>query len=283
MAFVLALLLLGTIQSKLPTDADIAKQVENAIRAQLHPANVQVVVCRNSPFTTTVQRLDITISGFTLDGLSLGHGGPATTAMQPVADMAPRNESLQSIPHPSGRQIRIRDAKIICRDFILKSLTVQELELHIHELRLPLRSVTGGSFAISGIETVAGSVVLPQQGLTDFLRGHKLPLERPEVVVTPEGCSVKGFYHAALLSVPVEVTGWLIVKEKAILWLDNPQLKMSHVTLPKFITDRVLKSVNPLVDLNAELSLPAPLTITRITHAAGSLRLDAVLNFPPPE
>ncbi len=279
MAFVLALLLLGTVQAKLPTDADIARQIESTIRAQLHPANVQVVVSRHSPLTTTVQHLEITITGFTLDGL------PALPGLQPAADTqsTPHNAMQQYIVRPSGRQIRIMDAQVVCRDFVLKSLPVQELTLHIHELRIPLNCVTGGSFAISGVESVIGSVVLQQQGLTDFLRGRKLPLARPEVVVTPDGCSVKGLYHAALLTVPVEVSGRLIVKEQAILCLGDPKLKMSRVTLPRIIADRLLKGVNPLVDLNTDFALPAPVTITQITHAAGSLRLDAMMNFPPPE
>ncbi len=57
---------------------------------------------------------------------------------------------------------------------------------------------------------------------------------------------------------------------------------MSGVTLPASITDRLLAAMNPLADLNVDFTLPAPITITQVTLADGSLQLDAVLNFPQP-
>ncbi len=220
MTFVLAILLLGAIQSKLPTDADIAARVECLIRAQLHPASVQVVVNRNSPFSTTVQHLDITISGFSTEGLPFGDAAPAATAqsgpslamldnahrygtLASYASDPPDNGRLALAPAP-GRQIRIKEMHIICNDFILKSLPVKQLELEIHELCLPLKSVSAGSFCISSIGSAAGCITLQQDGLTAFIRERNPPIAQAEVVITPDGFSVSGVYHAAFIAVPVE-------------------------------------------------------------------------------
>lgn len=296
MAFVLALLLFGIVQSKLPTDADLARMVGKTIQSHVRPAHLQVVVSRHSPFTTTVQHLDITMSGFTLDGLpgfqgaavaskppAAGTGGLQHVAEADAPSAAPCTVACPYLVRPSGRQIRVKDACISCRDFVLQSLPVQEVVVHVHELRIPLKSVLRGPFAISGVESVVGSVTLPQQGLTEFVRMRKLPLDNPQVFVTPEGCRITGVYRAGLLSVPVEVSGRIVVKDRAILCLENPRVKTMNVTLPHFITDGLLKGVNPLVDLNAEFPLPAPVTITLVTHASGCLRLDAVLHVPPLE
>jgi len=279
MALLLALLLLGGIHANLPTDADIAAHVADAIRARLHPASVEVHVTRCSSWSTTLEHLDITIGGFSADQLPLG-AAPSPATVQPMPVALPMDEG----PQPrASRDMRIKDAHIVCRDFTLKSLPVQELVLDLHEVRLPMECLSSGSFSIAAAESVGGSLLLRQQALTQYLRGRgDLPIKSPEVFITPDGCRVKGTYHM-LVPVPVEVTGRIIRNGQAQLCLENPHIKVSVVTLTKGMTRNLLKSVNPLVDLNTDFRLPAPLTITGVTHRAGGLQLDMALQFPMPE
>lgn len=287
MVLVLGVLLLGALGTYIPTDAEISAQIEAAIRAQVHPASVQVVVKRQSDISTTVERLDITIIGFSADTLPFGAtapaapAAPAATAASPLPTPAHRDDAPRA-KRPAGRQIRIKDTHLVCKDLTLKSLAIQELTLDLHEMRIPWACLKGGGFTITSVQNAGGYVVLPQKGLTQFLRTRKLMIQEPEVVVTPDGCRVRGTYHM-LVSVPVEVSGLITCKNRAELCLENPKLKVSAVTLPELVTSHILKDLDPFTDLNTDMRLPAPLTITRVTHQDGGLRLDAILQFTPPE
>ena len=84
----LAVLLLGALGASVPSDTKIAATIEQALREQFHPASVRVVVHRDSRLSTTLQRVDVTMTGFSSAGLNIFHvPSPATGA--PAAAPAP--------------------------------------------------------------------------------------------------------------------------------------------------------------------------------------------------
>ena len=273
MAFLLAMLALGFLGAKIPSDADIAIRIEDTIREQLHPASVKVVVKRRSSLSTTVDLLEISISGFSADKLPLGP--PAGEAQVPLAAAAPA-------PRP-GRQVRIIDAHITCENFIINALPVRSLELRGRDVRIPWQAVRTGMFEISAAQFVNGSLVLEEKGLTKYLRTlPDLPITEPAISVTPEECRVSGKTRT-LVKLPIQLSGRLAARNGAVLYLDEPSLRVSIVRIPGFVSDRVLKDINPLADLNAEFLLPAPLAITQTRLQHGLLRFDGALLFPQPE
>jgi hypothetical protein len=272
MAMLFAVLVLGALGSKIPSDADIATGIEDAIRAQLHPEAVRVVVKRPSAFSTTFTQVDITITGFNADKLPLAMQ-PPTPAPAPAAGNKPRRRE---------RQLRIVNARLTCERFIVNGLPVRSMGWQGKDVHLPFKAVRAGAFQISAARSVTGYVVVNQGDLTKFLRTLHLPITEPEVIITPAECRVNGNARA-LTKIPIRLSGQLIARDGAVLYLDKPRLRVTVVPVPAFISRRVLKNLNPLADLNAAMQLPAPLAITRATQQHGALRLEGALLFPIPE
>jgi hypothetical protein len=277
MAVLFAVLVLGALGSKIPSDADIAARLEDAIRTQLHPESVRVTVKRRSSLSTTFEQVDIAISGFNADKLPLAMPPPApATAPATAATAATGTKPRQ------GRQIRIIAAHLTCEHFIVNGMPVRTLELSGSEVNLPWQAVRAGVFQISAARSVTGCVVVEQDGLTMFLRTLNLPITEPKVIISPRECRINGVSRT-FVKARIRLTGRLIARDGAVLYLDDPRLRVSVVPVPSFISDRILKDLNPLADLNQALQLPAPLVITRTLQQGGSLRIEGALQFPSPE
>lgn len=271
----------GMVGCLVPSDRDIAGQIEAAIRTKVHPTGVTVALHRISSFSTRIRTLDITITGFTADSLPLTAGQPIRHNDAPV--MAAGMLAFRETPRQGHeRMIRVSDAHLRCEQFTLHQLPVQELDLKIHETRFPLESAKRGNLAITSAESAGGYAVFTESGLTQFLRTRTLPIKDVTVQLTQNECIIKG-ETKDIIGVAVQVSGRIIAKDGAVLYLERPKLKVLSLTLPKVISDRILREINPLADLNTELPLPAPLTITGITHNKGSLRFDGTLQFPQGE
>lgn len=268
MSLLLAAVLLGVIGSKIPSDADIAARIEEAIRAQLHPTSVTVLVRRRSSLSTTVEQLDITISGFQADQLPLSAPAPPL----PTGNGKPKKD----------RQIRIVEVHVTCTDFTVNALPIHRLELNGRNVYLPWQTVKTGEFQIAAAELVAGMLVVNQQDLTTFLGTQQLPISNPQLIVSPEEVRVSGITRG-MVKCPVQVAGRLTARNGAVLYLVKPHLKVSVVPMPDFITRRLLKDINPLADLNAQFQLPAPLLITNTVQQNEALRFEGALQFPAPE
>ncbi len=261
MAILLVFLLMGVVGSKIPTDADIAAQIATAIRGQLAPKTVNVVVHRPSPLSTTLNELDIDLSGFTLANLPSGAlAGPAAGA--PI----------------KGRQVHIRHTHLHGEDFTAMGMPIYRAEIDLSDVVVPLATVSSGGLHIASAGAASGYVTLQQSGLTSYLQTKKLPLDESEVIITQEGCRIRGMTQTAI-SLPIELEGRLAVRNGAVLYLENPHLRVSVVPVPAFIANRVLKRINPLVDLNADMKLPVHVNITKTTHGDGWLRFDAEVNM----
>ncbi|HEY3415569.1 MAG TPA: DUF2993 domain-containing protein [Armatimonadota bacterium] len=273
MGALLAVLLLGILGAKVPSDAKIAATIEQAIREQLHPASVQVVVQRKSPFSSTLDRVDVTISGVSTPGLSFFSAPAAPAAQTPGAAVPPR---------PAPRMIRIVDLHLLCRQVDAGTLPIAEMGWQLHEVRVPVGPAGQQRFTIAAAEQATGYFLLDEKGLTNFLRSRDLPLTDPTVTLTDAGCTLRGNIHL-LVRVPVEISGHITARDQAKLHLTDPKLHLSVVPIPDAVAQRLLRNLNPLTDLNADLHLPAPLTITQVTHGAGAVRFATTLQFPPPE
>jgi len=280
MGVLFAILALGFLGSKIPSDANIAARIEETIRAQLQPERVQVVVKRNSSLSTTIERLEITIVGFDADKLPLGT--PASEKQAASASVAKLAASAVATPR-RGRQVHIVEAHIRCERFLINALPVQSLDLQGQHLYIPWQAVRTGDFEISAAQQVRGTLLLREQDLTRYLRTMpELPLTEPTLQILPTECRISGNTRTAV-KMPIQLAGKLAVRDDAVLYLDHPRLRVSVVPVPSLVANRILRDINPLADLNAEFDFPAPLTITNVTQQNGTLRFDATLRFPTPE
>lgn len=274
MALLLTVLCLGALRRVVPSDAEIAAQITEQLRALLHPATVQVMVRRASPFSTTFERVEITLSKFSVD----------TPVSPSVAIATPPADPGQPLPTPAGAgaSIRIISARIECREVTAQGLEIPQSVWEARELRIPLDSLHGSTPRITAAESVTGYLLAPQESLTGYLKTMQPPIDNPHVTITSEGCRITGTTRT-FIKLPIQLTGRMLARDGAVLYFDDPNLKVSLFRLPASTTRHLLRTLNPLIDLNTSLHLPAPLTITGVTHQAGALRLDMALSFPVPE
>ncbi|HEY3379853.1 MAG TPA: hypothetical protein VGL77_20455 [Armatimonadota bacterium] len=261
----------------IPTDRQIAAQIADTIRAQIHPQSLKVVVHRTSSFTSKIRTLDITISGFHVEALPTTLSGATAKGGVTMVD-APAMARNTAKSH----MIQVENTHVVCENFTVQQLPVKSIDLKFHNMQVPLECAQSGQLVIASAESALGSAVFDEAGLAAFLQTRKLPVSHPTIQLTKDGCVVSGRYRA-FGNVPVEVSGNLLAKNKAVLYLEHPKLRVSEVPIPDFVTAQLLKEINPLADLNSDLKLPAPLTIINVTHGEGTLRVDGQMVFPKPE
>ncbi len=273
MTAILGLLLIALLGGQVPSDRDIALRIEDAVRNHLHPTGVTVTVQRRSALSTTFTRLELTLSGFTADDL------PFVTK-QPVPPSPPAH--MTTPPAPPARPRRVRQLRIIeghitCDHCTIQGLPIREMAWTLREVLLPMDAVSDGDITVQAMDGAVGTVVLDESGVTTFLRTRDLPLNDLTVRLVDGGCRVSGVTRT-IIGIPVEIAGKVVVKEGAVLHMEDPKLHVSVVRLPDALSELLLKKINPLADLNALLNPPAPLTITKLDFDEGLVR--AELNLP---
>jgi len=303
MAIILAAVLalgIGIGVSYIPTDHSLAIKMEDAIRRQMHPETVQVVLHRRNRFSHFVQRLDVNLTGFTADDLPfkvasqpVHIGGPSTGTPDttsntlPTTTSNPTNPDTTTIIPPTPvsvarRTIAIKVGRLHCARFTMHELPVKEMTWTFSGIRVAEDSLGTGGFNISSMRSAVGSITLDTAGITAFLQHQHLPIDSPTVTLAEDGIHLRGTVEM-VVKLPIEVTGKIVARDGGVLYLDHPSILVEHVEVPDVLAARMLKQINPLINLNTMLQLPAPITITAVTHGSGLLRFDGILSLPAAE
>jgi hypothetical protein len=275
-----AVILLGMLASSLPTDHDLATRVEDALRASLHPRLVHVTLDRRSPLTTTVDRMTIRVEEVTAATLPFSFTAPTVPVTATPAPVAPA-PALRPVAKPA-REVLIRTLTLDGRRLILKGVPIEEMRWELHDVRVPTAALKTANLRIAGMRSAVGTLVFTEAGVTQCLATRKMPLTEPHVRLTRDGCTVAGRTRG-IVALPVEVTGRLVPAPHARLLWHEPQARVGNVAMPTWLTDSSLSQLNPLVDINALITLPAPLVIHKVIHEEGRVRLEVSLHFPDQE
>ncbi len=288
----LAFLVVTQAKNQLPSDADVAAKIQTAIHAQINPKSLTVTVTRKSNFDEDLQHLEITMSGFKVTDMPFADL-PADDA-KPVVVAKPAKKhpttSLEKQPallQPSTKDYRIVTAHVVCTDFYIKDLKIARLELNITEGRLPRAGIGANKAVLSAARDVTGTMTLAEDDITTFLiLLNTLPVQSPNVRIKKEHVTINGNTPWVVLKVPitipVAVTGNFSARNGAVLYLDNPTLNIELMNMPKAVADKILKNLNPLVDLNGALTLHVPITITSTSTEERKLILTGSLAYPKP-
>ena len=267
----------------IPTDRDLEVKLTDALRHNLRPQSVKVSIYRRSIFSTTVRKLDVSLSGFSTDNIPLMKEQAAAPAPAPTATTgagAALAKPVVKKKKSTEIKVRIVNANIHCDHFEVKSIPVLSLDLAIRDIFIPLR---GDDIKIESGKSAICTVAFDEQGLTQFLRSRNhLPVNDAKVRLTKDGCIVTGKIKA-FFNTPVELSGRILVKDQAVLYIDQPKVRVSALTLPGFVTERLLKDINPIADLNTDFDFPVPITVSSLTHDDGKLTFVADLHLPQPK
>ena len=287
----LAFLVITQAEKRIPSDVDVAKKIEVAIQEQIHPKKLTVAVTRKTNLDEDIEHLEVEMSGFTVTDMPFA--APAVVATAPVepAKDVPLTSSLEKQPplmSAKTNDYRLVTAHVVCTDFHIKELKVARLELNITEGRIPRAGIGAAQAVLSAAEVVNGTMILEENDITGFLiKLNTLPLQSPNVRIKKDSATINGNTPWVVLKVPitlpVAVSGKVTARNGAVLYLDNPTLNVELVNLHKVIADRILKDLNPLVDLNTALNLHVPITITGTESTERKLIFTGTLGYPKPK
>lgn len=274
-------LLLAVSGCLLPSDQQLSKRLEQSVQNQLHPRSISVSLRRTSSLSTNVKWLKITMAGFITDKL------PITIADRPAESPDRANHlqllALEQQPTPPREQfIHLDKIRVQCDNFIIRRLPVKQLTLLFLHVQAPRSAMEDGQFAIHTIASATGSITFDERGLSQFLQTRNIALRNPKVRLTKTGCTISG-ETKGLLHAHVEIFGRPTIRNAGILYLDKMKMKVSVLTLPKEVSERLLSELNPLVDMNEDLNLPVPVYITKTALQSGNIRFEGVLDFPKTE
>jgi len=195
-------------------------------------------------------------------GQLLGAGAPAPqladqlqaevldNAPMPIGDLAVAAEQQASDPAEGVRGGEAGDAgpaldlRFGFDEIFLEPVLVDELAIDVHGLVLD----PSGAVSISGI---GFSGKFTGESLTAALRAKETTVHNPQVLIDPEGITLKGSYGTWLGRVPFEVKGNLLVEDQTQLVFTIDKSRMVGIPIPGIVNRIVQNEINPVYDLDA--------------------------------
>jgi hypothetical protein len=246
-------------------------QVEQRLRDRLQASfgkieKLRVVVDRGhrSPLSRTVNKIAVEMEGFKLGS-------------------TPGEEGVQ---WSLGRDVtagKINEIAIAARRFEMGGLPVKALEIKLEGLRYNFNKlVLRRRLEIVEVRHGEGEITLGEKDLKDFLaprikaqvKEFALDFESGKVKISGQSIVRNGLEVPFTLVSEVEAQGGQVN-------LVKPYLKCSVVPMPSFLSQRMIRKLNPLLDLNKTEGLPCNFRIREIQIRPQELSARADLLFRP--
>jgi hypothetical protein len=248
-------------------EGKVEQQMAAHLQSSLGPIQkLQVSVDRGhrSPFSRTLNEIELEMEGFKVTPAP-GEAGVRWSLGKKVA---------------AGQ---INKIQVAARRFEVAGLPVQELKINLEGLRYNFNKLlVRRQLEIVDIKRGEGEILLQEKDLNGFLaprvkdqmENFSLDLRKGEVAVTGRAKMPVGLAMPFTLVAELQPRGGQV-------YLVKPYLKASIVPLPSFISQRVVKKLNPILDLNQQGELPCVFNIRQIQVGAKELSARADLLFPP--
>ena len=252
-------LLLAAILGAFGGTGKVERGIEAKLRQDLgRVGEVKVDIRRGFLPSRSVQLVDITLADFNASsmpgagGLQIGGGGDLVGRVKKVA--------------------------IHARNFRVNDLPVAKLDVTINEVRYDLwRAVRRRELEVIRVGNSYADATLKADALTRMIaprvkqvRNIKLTFGRGELTVT-------GDAHAGV-DIPVKLTCGLAAVGGGKVYVVDPRAHVSIVPVPTFVVNRLLKEINPLVDLNAGGQGPFELAVRQMRITPRALQVHADLH-----
>jgi hypothetical protein len=252
-------LLLSAILGTLGVSGKVERGIEAQMRETLGPVKqVKVEVRRGhrSPLSRQVDQVEITLVGFDVGslpedgGLRIGGGGDLVGRVGSVA--------------------------IHARDFRIKELPVERLDLTIKDIRYDLwKAIWRRKLEIIRVGKSSAEARLTADGLTKMVAPRVTQVEDLRLTFGYGEITVSGYVRRGV-RIPVRLTCSLEPAGGKVFLVD-PKAHVSIVPVPAFIVDRLMSDINPVVDLNQGRQGPFAFAIRQLLITPRDLRLRADL------
>ncbi len=215
-----------------------------------------------------------------LNGIIAGPLGDIKQGTIEAKNFSTEGLPLFTEPWRSKRGI-LRELKLDLQNFQLGGLRVESLQASIPDCRfdysLALRKKQM-RLSKSGVGT--GVVRLKDVDLAAFILKKFKEIKRVEVSIRDDKVFVKGFGEFVLVQTNFEVIATLVSPDGRTLELANARIYFDGKAADDFAKAALLKTLNPVVDLNKDLKLYDAVTIRKIVLRDGFVEASGDTRIP---
>ena len=193
--------------------------------------------------------------------------------------------TVQELPfriEPRGGLLaRLGTLKLELRDITLRDLPVRSLDASIPRVRVDgPRVLFNGHFTIRGAESGTGVAVITAEGLSEFMARKRPEFSDLAIKLIPGEALVSGRAAVFLGPTPLEARVKIGVTEGRYLNAAEAKVSISGRAVPERLTQRLLQSLNPIIDVDRDLGLSDWLYVTSAEVGEGILIVRARVTIP---
>lgn len=166
-------------------------------------------------------------------------------------------------------------------DFRLAGLRVDQLQADIPECRYDFGLARReGKVRLSKAGIGSGSVELRQEDLGAFVSKKFREIKRAEVVLDSSGVTVSGYAEFILFKTNFVARCQLGIEGESRLVLTSAKIEFDGRPADPVGAEVLLKALNPVVDLDADLGLHGALRLRAIKLSQGRIRAEGLATIP---
>ena len=171
----------------------------------------------------------------------------------------------------AGWKGSIRHLRLHLTNLTLKGLPVERFDADIPDVTYDIGQATYKDWlVIRGAGRGAGSVQIGASGLETFvLRKYKKLMTEVHVTILEEGVTISGQLNLFGKPTPFTATGNLVTRDNRYLDLAEPKIEMNGKPVSSMLSSSILKQINPVLDIEADLGLGGYFTLERLKYGKG--------------
>lgn len=180
-----------------------------------------------------------------------------------------------------GTKGRVRELRIDLFDFVLGGLRVERLEASIPDCRFDYDlAIRERKIRLSRSGVGTGKVSLLEDDLERFILRKFREIKRVDVRLDRNRVYVKGFGEFLVIQTDFEVIAKLIPFEGNKILLSEAKVFFGEFIADPPVRDLVLRTLNPVVDIDVDLGLNGAIEMEGVELAGGALEAWGRVRIP---
>jgi len=184
-------------------------------------------------------------------------------------------------PVPAWRG-HVERVQIVLERFSLKGFPVRRLEATIPDVSLDSRAAAFRlKIRLFAAGWGEGRVTLDEEDLATFVKRRLPEVHSPQVRVTASEIYITGELAALLTTWRFEARGRVAVRDGRQVVIDNAQVRVEGEDLPPAVVQKVISALNPVLDVERDMSLGSLFVVERVEQEDGFVKLIGRATVPP--
>jgi hypothetical protein len=180
-----------------------------------------------------------------------------------------------------GARARVRHLVLDLQNIVLRDLPIRSLQADIPFVELDgLRALFSGHITLRSAQEGRGVAIITEEGLAQFLQKRRSQFRNLEIRLFAGEAFVK--METVLLVAPTQVQARakIGIAEGRFLNAIDAVVSVGGKPLPAALTEKLLRSLNPILDIDRDLGLRDWLYVTDAEIGEGILTVRARVTIP---